>query len=79
MLALVLLYQVGLRLVGRAISLLATALLLVSSSYLLLSPTVRPFTLALCCSLLTLVVRVAMLIRLAAGGAVSTGLYGDAP
>lgn len=56
MLALALLYQIGARLAGRAVGLLGAGLLLVSSSALLLAPTVRPFTLALCCSLLTLVI-----------------------
>jgi hypothetical protein len=56
MLASVFLYQTGARLAGRAVGLLGALLLLVSSSFLLLAPTVRPFTFALCCSLLTLVI-----------------------
>ncbi|MGI8916509.1 MAG: hypothetical protein ACR2JY_22510, partial [Chloroflexota bacterium] len=54
MVALAILYSIGAWLAGRAVGLLATALLLVSSSDLLLAPTVRPFTVALACSLLTL-------------------------
>jgi hypothetical protein len=54
MLSLALLYGIGVRLVGKAVAALAIALYLFSASSLLLAPTVRPFTLALCCSLLTL-------------------------
>jgi hypothetical protein len=64
-LSLALLYCIGVRLVGKAVAALATVLLLFSASLLLLAPTVRPFTLALCCSLLTL------RITLAGEGAVS--------
>ena len=54
MLSLALMYGIGIRLVGKAVADLAIVLFLFSAPSLLLSPTVRPFTVALCCSLLTL-------------------------
>lgn len=56
-LALVVLFRLVLTLAGTATAWCATILLLCSVPFLFLSPTVRPFTLGLCCSLLTLLLR----------------------
>ncbi|HEY8743545.1 MAG TPA: glycosyltransferase family 39 protein, partial [Chloroflexota bacterium] len=53
-LSLVLIYRLVRQLAGSAAAWWATVLLLLSVPFLLLAPTVRPFTLGLCCSLLSL-------------------------
>jgi hypothetical protein len=61
-LTLVILYRLVRTLAGPLAAWCATGLLLLSAPFLLLSPTVRPFTLGLCCSLLSLLLTVRCLL-----------------
>ena len=61
-LSLIVLFRLVQTLAGPLAAWLATILLLLSVPFLLLSPTVRPFTLGLCCSLLSLLLTVRYLL-----------------